>query len=198
MEKARKKIRLTIEMYIDTDEYPNLTAKEVEQSIILQDSDVIDGFEITTCHPDLDNTSDFVLKNGVIVAKELISEVQSEEIDYKQEVIDSVGKEFKEYEESLLKRSSEEVYCHSYETAVKTELCDTIFVEVEFDDNVYKALHHEKGRILEGLYQDFIGQPNASVNSFEEAKIFIEDYCNRYYGEDILQNYPLAPQMGMG
>jgi hypothetical protein len=96
MEKARKKIRLTIEMYIDTDEYPNLTAKEVEQSIILQDSDVIDGFEITTCHPDLDNTSDFVLKNGVIVEKELISEVQSEEIDYKQEVIDSVDDDFEE------------------------------------------------------------------------------------------------------
>ena len=197
MEKTRKKLRLTIEMDIDTDEHPNLTAKEVEQSIILQDSDVVDGFEITTCHPDLDNTSDFVLSNGVIVQKELISEEQSEEIDYKHEVIEIVDQEFKAYEAELLKGTTENVFCHSYETSVKTEFREAICGEVEFDDNVYKALYQEKGKILENLHQDFIGQSHASVNSFEETGIFIEDYCNRYHKE-IMNEQDEAPQMGMG
>ena len=177
------KIRLTIEMDIAVDEYPNLTADEVAKSIILQDSDMIDGFEITTNHPDLENNSDFVLSNGAIVRKELVPEVQSEEIDYKHEFIESVNREFKAYEAELLSRTPEEVYAHSYESMVKAELRDTICGEVEFNENVYKALYEERGKILEGLHQDFVGQPHASVNSFEETGFFIEDYCNRYHGE---------------
>lgn len=111
--------------------------------------------------------------------------VESVETDYKHEVIESVDKEFKAYEADLLDGSKtvEEVYAHSYESMVKAELRDTICGEVEFNDNVYKALYEERGKILEGLHQDFVGQPHASVNSFEETGFFIEDYCNRYHGE---------------
>lgn len=201
MEKTRKKLRLTIEMDIDIDpdEYPDLTVKEVEKSIIIQDSDVIDGFEITTYHPDLDNTSDFFLKNGVIVQKELISESQTEEIDYKHEVIDSVDKEFQAYESDLLdgKKTAEEVFCNSYQTAVKTEFRDTICGEAEFDDKVYKALYQEKGAILEGLYQDFLTQPEGCINSFGMTKQQVVDYCYRYFS-DIMNEQDESPQMQMG
>lgn len=107
------------------------------------------------------------------------------DVDYKHEVIESVDKEFKAYEADLLDGSKtvEEVYAHSYESIVKAELRDTICGEVEFNDNVYKALYEERGKILEGLHQEFVGQPHASVNSFEETGFFIEDYCNRYHGE---------------
>ena len=107
------------------------------------------------------------------------------ETDYKHEVIESVDKEFKAYEADLLDGSKtvEEVYAHSYESMVKAEFRDTICGEVEFNDNVYKALYEERGKILEGLHQDFVGQPHASVNNFEETGFFIEDYCNRYHGE---------------
>ena len=186
-------------MDIDTDEYTNLTADEVAKSIILQDSDVVDGFEITTNHPDLENTSDFVLSNGVIVQKELISETQSEDIDYKHEVIDSVDKEFKAYEADLLdgKKTAEEVFCNSYQTTVKTEFRDTICGEEEFDDKVYKALYQEKGAILEGLYQDFITQPEGCINSFGMTKQEVINYCYRYFG-DIMNEQDEAPQMQMG
>lgn len=112
-------------------------------------------------------------------------ENDNNEIDYKHEVIESVDKEFKAYEADLLDGSKtvEEVYAHSYESMVKAEFRDTICGEVEFNDNVYKALYEERGKILEGLHQDFVGQPHASVNSFEETGFFIEDYCNRYHGE---------------
>ena len=199
MEQTRKKLRLTIEMDIDTDEYTNLTADEVAKSIILQDSDVVDGFEITTNHPDLENTSDFVLSNGVIVQKELICETQSEDIDYKHEVIDSVDQEFKAYEADLLdgKKTAEEVFCNSYQTTVKTEFRDTICGEAEFDDKVYKALYQEKGAILEGLYQDFITQPEGCINSFGMTKQQVIDYCYRYFN-DIMNEQDESPQMQMG
>ena len=199
MEQTRKKLRLTIEMDIDTDEYTNLTADEVAKSIILQDSDVVDGFEITTNHPDLENTSDFVLSNGVIVQKELISETQSEDIDYKHEVIDSVDQEFKAYEADLLdgKKTAEEVFCNSYQTTVKTEFRDTICGEAEFDDKVYKALYQEKGAILEGLYQDFITQPEGCINSFGMTKQQVIDYCYRYFN-DIMNEQDETPQIQMG
>ena len=78
------KIRLTVEMDvdIDTEEYPDLTEEEVKKAIVIQDSDVIDGFEITTNHPYYDNTNDFFLRNGVIVKKELITAEQ----EHKKEV----------------------------------------------------------------------------------------------------------------
>ena len=121
------------------------------------------------------------------------------DVDYKHEVIESVDKEFKAYEADLLDGSKtvEEVYAHSYESMVKAEFRDTICGEVEFNDNVYKALYEERGKILEGLHQDFVGQPHASVNSFEETGFFIEDYCNRYY-KDIMNEQDETPQMGMG
>ena len=118
-------------------------------------------------------------------------------IDYKHEVIDSVDKEYKAYEAELLKGTPEEVYFHSYETSVKTELRDAICGEVEFEDKVYKALYQEKDEILDGLHQDFISSPHASVNSFGETGFFIEDYCNRYY-KDIMNEQDETPQMGMG
>ena len=117
------------------------------------------------------------------------------EIDYKHEVIESVNQEFKAYEEELLSRTPEEVYAHSYESMVKTEFREAICSEVTFDDNVYKALYQEKGRILEELHQDFIVSPEASVNSFAETGIFIEDYCNRYHGEIMCER---SEDTGMG
>ena len=241
------KIRLTIEMDIDAGEHPNIT-EEVKNAVVLRDSDAVDGFEITTDDSRFDNTSDFFLKNGKIVEKELLTgdnplrltekrkaellrgfvgwfmdhqtsdeglfrdlhievgmsqeeiemygidlsyefdsayrrENDNNEIDYKHEVIASVEQEFKAYEADLLSRTVEEVYAHSYESMAKTEFREAICGEVTFDDNVYKALYQEKGRILEELHQDFIVSPEASVNSFAETGFFIEDYCRRYHDE---------------
>lgn len=110
-------------------------------------------------------------------------ENDNDEIDYKHEVIESVEQEFKAYESDLLIRTPEEVYAHSYESMAKTEFYVALCDEVNFDDNVYKALYQERGKILDELHQDFIVSPHASVNSFEETGIFIEDYCNRYHRE---------------
>lgn len=121
-----------------------------------------------------------------------------EKIDYKHEVIESVDQEFKVYEANLLdgKKTAEEVFCNSYQTTVKTEFRDTICGEAEFDSNVYKALYQEKGSILEGLYQDFLTQPEGCINSFGMTKQQVVDYCYRYFN-DIMSEQDEEPQMGM-
>lgn len=71
----RTKLRLTIEadIDIDSDEYPELTEEKIRKSVVIRESDITDGFEITTALPEYDNTVNFFLWNGVIVKKELIS-----------------------------------------------------------------------------------------------------------------------------
>lgn len=121
------------------------------------------------------------------------------EIDYKHEVIDCVDKEFKAYEADLLdgKKTPEEVYCHSYETSVKTEFRDTICGEVEFDDNVYKALYQKRGEILADMHTAFIGDLEANLLNRNGVKRFIESYCESEYPE-IMHEHDETPQMGMG
>ena len=68
---------------IDKDQYPHLTIEDIKKSIVIQNSDAIDGFEITTNHPRLDNTRDFFLWDGVIVKKELVQPELAEDAKIK-------------------------------------------------------------------------------------------------------------------
>ena len=91
-----------------------------------------------------------------------------------------------------LQGTPEEVYSHSYETTVKTEIHDAIYEEHEFSDKVYKALCKDEGHILEDLYQTFIGDLDANLFSKEGRKRFVEDYCEEYH-QDIM-----SEDTGMG
>ena len=116
-------------------------------------------------------------------------------IDYLHEVIASAEKEYKAYEADLLKGTPEDVYCHSYETTVKTELCDGVCGEVEFGENVYKALYQKRGKILEDMYMAFIGDLTANLFNKHGVKRFVEEYCEQEYPEIMNES---SPQMGMG
>ena len=70
---------------IDKDQYSHLTIEDIEKSIVIQNSDAIDGFEITTNLPHLDNTRDFFLWDGVIVKKELVHPEIIEDAENKNE-----------------------------------------------------------------------------------------------------------------
>lgn len=66
-------IVLSVEINIDKKEYPNVSEKDVLDNLIIQDSDVIDGFELTTEIRGYDNANDYFLKNARIVSKKQIS-----------------------------------------------------------------------------------------------------------------------------
>lgn len=71
--------KITADIEIDQEEYPDITPEKILESIRIYESDVIDGFEVTTSINGLDNTSDFFLKNAVLEEKQLIAEQESSE-----------------------------------------------------------------------------------------------------------------------
>ena len=73
---ADKHVRMVIEFDIDEEslQEKGIHAEDVFNHIVLQDSDVIDGFEIFTAHPGFDCASDFFLCASSVVSKEFIRE----------------------------------------------------------------------------------------------------------------------------
>lgn len=67
------KVRIVIEAEIneETMEECGCCVEKVKNNIVLWDSDIIDGFELTTNISGLDNTSEFFLQNGKIIKTEL-------------------------------------------------------------------------------------------------------------------------------
>ena len=70
----------------------------------------------------------------------------------------------------------------NYEIHIKTELKDTI-LSYDFDEEYFCALDEdiENGGILQNLYDDFISDEYASVNTGEDAICFIRNYCEKYH-----------------
>lgn len=127
---------------------------------------------------------------------------QSEEkpmtdVDYKNEVIKSVENEFNEYKQKVLALPPEKIFYENYKIHVYTELKDVI--DIGFDSEVdtgylseehYRALYEERGNILNGLYDDFIGDEFASVNTGTDTAEFIKQYCTEYHSK-IFNNKPV-------
>lgn len=74
-----QKVQIIIEAEIDEESLAEkskdnlpITPEDVLQAIILQDSDRIDGFEVTTSLLGFDCAFDFFLCNGKITSKKLI------------------------------------------------------------------------------------------------------------------------------
>lgn len=72
-------LKIIADIDIDQDEYPDITPEEVLNGVRVYESDVVDGFEITTSINGLDNTQDFFLKNAVLEEKQLIDEQELSE-----------------------------------------------------------------------------------------------------------------------
>ncbi len=70
------KIELTViaDVFIDENSFPNIAPKNVLDGVIIQNSDIIDGFEITTNIPNLDNTKDYFFTSARIAKKKIIKD----------------------------------------------------------------------------------------------------------------------------
>lgn len=130
-----------------------------------------------------------------ILSREPQTEIEPQEADYKQAVIESVNEEFEAFKNELLTKSPEDVFYKGLEINVKTELKEVISEQDYLDDKGYKALYEEKGHILQGLYDDFIGTESASVNTYGDTLEFIEGYCNEYHA-DIMNDFGLTEYYG--
>ena len=101
--------------------------------------------------------------------------------DYEAEVIKSVNAEFEAYKADVLTRSPEEIFYENYKIHVFTELKEVIEDKAYLTPEHYKALYQERGSILHELYDDYLGEEYASVNSGTETAEFIKDYCEHYH-----------------
>ena len=116
------------------------------------------------------------------------------EIDYEAEVIKSVNTEFEVYKADILSRSPEDIFYENYKIHVMTELKEVIEEGVQdgyLEKEHYKALYEERGSILTALYDDFIGDEYASVNSYGETADFIKNYCEQYHQSAMYADAPL-------
>ncbi len=121
----------------------------------------------------------------VKVLNSLKENYDRKEPDYKAEVIKSVNAEFEIYKADVLTRSPEDIFYENYKIHVFTELKEVIEAGSEsgwyLDSSHYRALHEERGSILTGLYDDFIGDEYASINNMDDTAEFIKGYCERYH-----------------
>ena len=71
-----KKIRVTIDIEVSTESDDGIikTIEEIAKNIVVVDSDIVDGFEITTNFDDIDNTSDFFLNAAYFHKIEIIDD----------------------------------------------------------------------------------------------------------------------------
>ncbi len=104
-----------------------------------------------------------------------------EEPDYEAEVRKSVNAEFETYKADVLARSPEEIFYENYKIHVFTELKEVIEDKAYLEPEHYRALYQERGSILHELYDDYLGEEYASVNSGTETAEFIKDYCGHYH-----------------
>ena len=108
------------------------------------------------------------------------------EIDYEAEVIKSVNTEFEVYKADVLSRSPEDIFYENYKIHVFTELKDVIDTGTEngyLEKEHYRALYDDRGSILTELYDDFIGDEYASLNTGTDTAEFIKDYCEHYHAD---------------
>ena len=70
------KIELTIiaDVLIEENSYSNVVSDTVLDGVIIQNSDTIDGFEITTSIPNPDNTKNFFFTSAKITKKKIIND----------------------------------------------------------------------------------------------------------------------------
>ena len=134
-------------------------------------------------------------EDGTPIYNDKVSMMNSvKEIDYEAEVIKSVDTEFEVYKADVLSRSPEDIFYENYKIHVMTELKEVIEEGVQdgyLEEEHYKALYEERGSILTALYDDFIGDEYASVNSYGEAAEFIKNYCERYHQSALYADAPL-------
>lgn len=109
-----------------------------------------------------------------------------EKIDYEKEAINSVNAEFEAFKTETLQKSSEDIFHENYKINIFTELKDVIETGSDsgyLSKKYYKALYEERGHILHSLYDDFIGDEFASVNSGTDTAEFIKSYCEHYHAD---------------
>lgn len=91
-------------------------------------------------------------------------------VDYNDLLYAKAEKEFSEYKNKLMQLPQEEVFNHSYETAIKQDLL-CIFESEEFTQNEAKALYKLKNPV-DACYQEWL---NNDLSNMENLRDTVDD-----------------------
>lgn len=109
----------------------------------------------------------------------------TEQIDYRQEVIASVNREYDDFYNDEMQKSKEDIFNNGYKIFVYTALHD--YIEAEIMDEIdYCCLHQEKGNILSLLYDEYINNEDFSIEN-DMGKVEFFDWYNNKFHSDILE-----------
>ena len=118
----------------------------------------------------------------------------SKEIDYEAEVIKSVNTEFEVYKADVLFKSAEAIFEDGYKINTMSELKDILEIGTEhgyLQSEYYRALYEDRGSILTMLFDDYIKDEYASLDTSDEAAEFVRDYCERHHKAALYADAPL-------
>ena len=116
------------------------------------------------------------------------------EIDYEAEVIKSVNTEFEVYKADMLSKSAEAIFEDSYKINTMSELKDILEIGTEhgyLQSEYYRALYEDRGSILTMLFDDYIKDEYARLDTSDEAAEFVRDYCERHHKAALYAGAPL-------
>ena len=115
-------------------------------------------------------------------------------IDYEAEVVKSVNAEFAIYRADMLSKNAEEIFEDSYKINTMSELKDILEIGKKhgyLQPEYYRALYEDRGSILTMLFDDYIKDEYASLDSSEDAADFIRDYCERFHKPALYEDVSL-------
>ncbi len=176
------KVKLEIEFEMETElEESDITKtkNELLNGIRIEDSDVVDGFEITTDFDDCDNTSDFFIKPH---SAKIIS-VEAPEFSKEELCVEDI-----EVNDNYDGISCQFKTCFDVDKKLGTNINDNCDSWVNF-----YAEYFPESRELNCEY--YVHKPNSFENHSyiptEEERCLIifamEEYCQDNYGENILE-----------
>ena len=134
-------------------------------------------------------------EDGSPLYEENVSMTDSvKEIDYEAEVVKSVNIEYEVYKADMLSKQPEEVFDESYKINAMSELKDVVEIGTKngyLQPEYYRALYEDRGSILTMLFEDYIKDEYASLDTSDEAAEFIRDYCERHHKAALYADAPL-------
>lgn len=101
---------------------------------------------------------------------------------YRKSLSQRIGLEYDEYMNELKKKSTKEVIDETYKINFYKEINDYFanFEVTDIDEEIAKALGQEQTSVLSLMYDYFLKNEYASVNSYEEIDNFIKSYIEYY------------------
>ena len=103
----------------------------------------------------------------------------SDGIDYRQEVIESVSKEYTAFYDEVKEIEPNELFANGEKMMWYKNFAEVICESELVTDDVFKALYKDRGQILKNLYDDYREYNDKDLSSFGYIAKFIESYCER-------------------